>query len=465
MKNLTYIDLFSGAGGLSVGFSREGFHLLMANDIDNQALDTLRHNLSHIHSETETSHIIHGDITELYKHLGGKKVKEKFLGHKTVITDKSLQIKKRAPNSSHPEVESFLNSLSSCDVVAGGPPCQGFSMIGRSKRGSLEDRTQGFIDDPRNTLFSYYLKFVEKLNPKIVLIENVKGLKSASGYQDLIKISLEKTGNKYNVESVIFNAKDFGVPQNRERIFFIGIRSDFAKAKNITPQKVIDNIKKSIKNNKKVFLKDAISDLPIIIANPKPNNYDESKEISFSSKSCFGMNESDLQYDKLINKSNCKEYRNLINTIGYKQITVKHLSNHKARYNNSRDLFIYKNLNAGKYLTDPSNKKALSKVTYGKKRLDGTIEITSFADKYFKLDADNFSKTIIAHLETDGNSYVHPTQTRSITPREAARIQSFPDWYFFTGSLRNQFKQIGNAVPPLLAAAIAKEFKSILMKV
>ena len=77
----------------------------------------------------------------------------------------------------------------------------------------------------------------------------------------------------------------------------------------------------------------------------------------------------------------------------------------------------------------------------------------------------NFSKTIIAHLETDGNSYVHPTQTRSITPREAARIQSFPDWYFFTGSLRNQFKQIGNAVPPLLAAAIAKEFKSILMNV
>ena len=78
MKKFTYVDLFSGAGGLSVGFGREDFHLLMANDIDNQALDTLRHNLSHIHPETETSHIIHGDITELYKHLGGKKVKEKF---------------------------------------------------------------------------------------------------------------------------------------------------------------------------------------------------------------------------------------------------------------------------------------------------------------------------------------------------------------------------------------------------
>jgi DNA (cytosine-5)-methyltransferase 1 len=465
MKKLTYIDLFSGAGGLSVGFGRENFHLLMANDIDNQALDTIRYNLSYIHPETNTSQIIHGDITELYKHLGGKKVKEKFLGHKTVITDKSLQIKKRAPNSSHPELETFLNSLSSCDVVAGGPPCQGFSMIGRSKRGNLEERTQGFIDDPRNTLFSYYLKFVEKLNPKLVLIENVKGLSSASGYQDLIKKSLENIGKKYLVESIVFNAKDFGVPQNRERIFFIGIRSDFAKAKNTSPNQLINNIRKSIKNHKKVFLKDAILDLPSIFANPKPNNYDDSKEVSFLSKSCFGMNVSDLQYDKLIDKSKCKYYRNLINTIGNKQISVKYLSNHKARYNNIRDLFIYENLTPGKYLTDPLNKQALSKVTYGKKGKNGEIEITSFADKYFKLDSESFSKTIIAHLETDGNSYVHPTQTRSITPREAARIQSFPDWYFFTGSLRNQFKQIGNAVPPLLAGAIAKEFKSILMKI
>ena len=465
MKKFTYVDLFSGAGGLSVGFGREDFHLLMANDIDNQALDTLRHNLSNIHPETEISHIIHGDITELYKHLGGKKVKEKFLGHKTVITDKSLQIKKRAPNSSHPEIESFLNSLSSCDVIAGGPPCQGFSMIGRSKRGNLEDRTQGFIDDPRNILFSYYLKFVEKLNPKLVLIENVKGLSSASSYQDLIKKSLENTGKKYVVESIVLNAKDFGVPQNRERIFFIGISSDFAKAKKITPQNIIDNIKKSIKNNKKVLLKDAIFDLPIILANPKPNNYDASEEFSYFSKACFGMNKSDLKYEKLVDKSKCKNYRSLINSIGKKQISAKYLYNHKARYNNSRDLFIYENLKPGKYLTDPLNKKALSKVTYGKKGKNGEIEITSFADKYFKLDSESFSKTIIAHLETDGNSYVHPTQTRSITPREAARIQSFPDWYFFTGSLRNQFKQIGNAVPPLLAAAIAKEFKSILMKI
>jgi DNA (cytosine-5)-methyltransferase 1 len=123
-------------------------------------------------------------------------------------------------------------------------------------------------------------------------------------------------------------------------------------------------------------------------------------------------------------------------------------------------LFIYKNLVPGKYLNDPLNKLALSKVTYGV-QIDenGEKKVKGFGDKYFKLNPNSVSKTIIAHLETDGNSYVHPGEhPRSISPREAARIQSFPDWYFFTGSTRNQFKQIGNAVPPTLASIIAKQF-------
>ena len=109
-------------------------------------------------------------------------------------------------------------------------------------------------------------------------------------------------------------------------------------------------------------------------------------------------------------------------------------------------------------MNHPSNIAALKKINKG-------TPFTGFLDKYFKLNQNHISKTIIAHLETDGNSYVHPSQNRSITPREAARIQSFPDWYFFTGSLRNQFKQIGNAVPPLLASVIAKEFIKILTKI
>jgi len=156
----------------------------------------------------------------------------------------------------------------------------------------------------------------------------------------------------------------------------------------------------------------------------------------------------------------------LINSYKGKVKTPEYLFNHKSRYHNERDLFIYKNLIAGKYLNDPVNEKALSKVTYGVVTDEnGNKKVKGFGDKYFKLDPESVSKTIIAHLETDGNSYVHPGEyPRSITPREAARIQSFPDWYFFTGSTRNQLKQIGNAVPPVLSGVFAEKFRLILDK-
>lgn len=461
MKKNTYIDLFAGAGGLSIGFSNSDFHLLMANDIDNQALTTLRHNLKLIHPQTDVNKIIHGDITEIYKNLKVTAVKEKLIGHKTIITNKSIQIKKKAPEEYSDEVVEYLNSLTECDVIIGGPPCQGFSMIGRSKRGNLIDRTKGFIDDPRNSLFAYYLKFVEKLNPKLVLIENVKGLKSASDYEELIKSSLINTGKSYDVESVLLNAKDFGIPQNRERIFFIGIRKDLCRKYNFSAKVLIEAILKN-KNKTNINIIDAIFDLPEISANPLPNNYDEKNSIEFYNKRSFGKNISELNYKDLINKGKSTKYRNEINKLNNKinHIPAK-LYNHKARYHNQNDLKIYKALKQGKYLNHPENKLALDLINKNKVLNRNKI---GFFDKYFKLNENTVSKTIIAHLETDGNSYVHPRQNRSITPREAARLQSFPDWYFFTGSLRNQFKQIGNAVPPRLASIIAKEFSKVLRK-
>jgi len=226
---------------------------------------------------------------------------------------------------------------------------------------------------------------------------------------------------------------------------------------------IFDEIIKSKKEPLK--LKDIIFDLPQIKANPKPNNYEEESEIPFNKmKLCFGQNISDKSYTDLLNKKVNINYLSSINTYNGKLITPKHLFNHKSRYHNARDLFIYRNLVAGKYLNDPVNKKALSKVTYGVVvDENGVKKVKGFGDKYFKLNPESVSKTIIAHLETDGNSYVHPGEhPRSITPREAARIQSFPDWYFFTGSTRNQFKQIGNAVPPILGSVFAEHFKNVL---
>ena len=215
-------------------------------------------------------------------------------------------------------------------------------------------------------------------------------------------------------------------------------------------------------------LKEVIDDLPQINANPKPNNYKEEAEVGFSNmRACFGKNISDEPYQDLISKNRNNKYLTSINTYNGKLKTPKFLFNHKSRYHNERDLFIYKNLFAGKYLNDPVNEKALSRVTYGVViDENGNKKVKGFGDKYFKLDPESVSKTIIAHLETDGNSYVHPGELpRSITPREAARIQSFPDWYFFTGNTRNQLKQIGNAVPPLLGGVFAEQFKNVLDRI
>ena len=468
MKNknkYTYIDLFAGAGGLTIGFGNKGFHLEMANDIAEPALNTLKNNLIKTHPDTDQDRVILGDIKELYEHLGNGDVTYDIQGHMVVETNKEVELRKKAPSiRGNDEVKNLLSGISHVDVLVGGPPCQGFSMIGRSKKATLVERTKGFIDDPRNQLFKYYLKFAEKLSPKLVLIENVKGLASASGYRDLIEKSLTDTGEYgYDTSSYILNAKDFGLAQNRERIFFIGIRKDLAEKYDINASEIFDEIIKAKKDPLK--LKDAIYDLPQIKANPKPNNYKEESEISFNkTKVCFGKNISDEPYKELLSNKADNKYIKAINTYNGVLKTPKFLFNHKSRYHNERDLFIYKNLIAGKYLNDPVNEKALSKVTYGVViDENGNKKVKGFGDKYFKLDPESVSKTIIAHLETDGNSYVHPGEfPRSITPREAARIQSFPDWYFFTGSTRNQLKQIGNAVPPMLGGVFAEQFKNIL---
>tara|TARA_B100000945_G_scaffold234798_1_gene190943 strand:+ start:2000 stop:3436 length:1437 start_codon:yes stop_codon:yes gene_type:complete len=476
MKN-NYIDLFCGAGGLSLGLGAAGFKLSYASDIDLKSILTFKKNLHMIHPKMNDDMIIQGDIQELYKYLGTKRIYKKTIGIKTIKTEKEKTLLNQVQNISGKQITK-LKSIKNLDLLCGGPPCQGFSMIGRAKHGTAQERAEGFINDTRNNLFKYFLKFAEKYQPKIILIENVKGLTSASNYRNLINENIIKTKPSYIVESHILNAKDFGVPQNRERLFFIGVRSDIYKKYNISPQKIFIDLLQSKNKISSVNISKAIYDLPQIMSNPKPKNYDIKDEISFNKKKSFGMNISDLAYNRIVNKSN--SYIDTINSL-CSSSSPKYLYNHKSRYHNKRDKYIYMNLIEGKYLNHPDNFIALNGdgknfngIDYIKKVDQNKNKIaSSFSDKYFKLNSQSVSKTIIAHLETDGNSYVHPPieknknnldYARSITPREAARIQSFPDWYFFEGSLRNQYRQIGNAVPPLLAYQIGKIIKKHLRK-
>ena len=341
------------------------------------------------------------------------------------------------------------NNLGEVDLIVGGPPCQGFSIAARGAKSSLKSDNTNFIDDPRNQLFKYFLEFVEYYNPKIVLIENVKGLLSAPGYLEAMIDSLKKTGIGYKSDYSLIDCSKFGVPQKRERVFIVGIRKDIKDSDSF-----IFNYKLNINqiNSKTTTLIEAIGDLPSVRSNPKKLNVKEKTEIPIGNPGSFGENISSKSYSSLI-KDELK-YVERINKFGTAKIPVDYLYNHKARFNNDDDLEIYKNLKEGLTLMNSKNEKARNLVKY---------KLDSFSEKYYKLDPNKPSRTIVAHLGTDTNGYVHYGKTpRGLTPREAARIQSFPDWYEFKGAFTKQYEQIGNAVPPLIGRFFGGWLKSFL---
>lgn len=368
------VDLFCGSGGLSLGFVQEGFYAALANDIEQCCVDTYSHN----HPETPRDHIILGDIRD-------------------VVSD----------------LETLMKNTK-VDIVVGGPPCQGFSMANR----------QRLIDDPRNYLYKNYVEVVKRLQPKFFVMENVKGM---LGVADQVKDDFEKIG--YSVDYKVFNAKDFGVPQNRERLIYIGNRIG------VNNSEVIQEISDKSSSIKKHVLGDAIEDLRPLTA--------------LRIKNATELDSDDS--GRKIEKNNLNKLNDYLNIVNDGKISPV-ICNHKARYNNDRDIEIFGRLNPGDKSDDPK----IADIMPYKSRND------IFKDKYYKLENDKICKTITAHMKFDCNMYIHPTQARGLTPREAARIQSYPDDYFFRGSYTKTYMQIGNSVPPLLGRAIAGVVKKYL---
>ncbi len=375
-KSLKMIDLFCGAGGLSLGFSQEGFVTSLANDIQDCCVDTYAHN----HPETPRDHIILGDI-------------------KQVVDN----------------VESLLR-YTDVDIVVGGPPCQGFSEANR----------QRLIDDPRNQLYKNFVQIVDKVKPKFFVMENVKGMLKV---KDQVIEDFERIG--YKVSAHVLNAKDYGVPQNRERLIYIGNRLG------IDNEILFDEIIASSGTIANHVLNDALYGLRELQASRIKNSTSLDTEESGRKIEAKRTNE-------------VNEYIDLINQ-GRSCVAV---CNHKARYNNDRDIEIYGRMCPGDKSDDPK----IADIMPYKSRSD------IFKDKYFKLEPDKVCKTITAHMKFDCNMYIHPFQARGLTPREAARVQSYPDDYFFRGSYTKTYMQIGNSVPPLLGRAIAKVVKKYIVE-
>lgn len=340
------LDLFCGAGGFSYGMHQNPhFQTVLALDFNEDASNTFKKNMK----ETE---VITGDITdELIKKL---------------IVEKS--------------------EIRGVNMIIGGPPCQGFSMKGK-KLG---------LEDERNYLFREYLKLVEVLKPEVFVIENVKSLLSTAGgfFREQILDYIDKLG--YTVNYGILNAKDFGVPQSRERAIFICSRNK--------------NIELPIGKEVRVTVRDAISDLA----------YLASAEGEFESRY---VSEPQSDYQKKMRQNSDK------------------LFNHQATAHSKVAL----------------EKLAMIPAEKGKEFLPDELKgKQKFNTTWGRLTWDGISPTIDTRFDAPSNgTNSHPELDRAITPREAARIQSFADEFIFYGGKRSVGRQIGNAVPPLLAKGIA----------
>jgi DNA (cytosine-5)-methyltransferase 1 len=416
---MNYIDLFAGAGGLSEGFSRAGLNPIAHVEMDEAACYTLKTRAAYHYLKSENKSDIYfsylkGEIDrkELYKSLPIE-IRDSII---------NLPIGDKFNTSIHETVGRHIGSKE-VDLIIGGPPCQAYSLVGRARS------ADGMEGDQRNHLYIHYARFLEKYNPKIFVFENVIGLKSAGGGVYLKRMEKLFARKGYNMELFTLEANDFGVLQNRRRIIIIGCKKEL----NLD---IPDLEKINIPAYCKV--KNVFSDLPKIQAGEGKDKF--------------------LKYRTLPNEYLSKN--NIRNEIEV-------LTQHIARPHTEQDKEIYR--------------IAVEKWDNGNERLNYTDlprklkthqNTDSFLDR-FKVVAANkpFSHTIVAHIAKDGHYYIHPDidQNRSITVREAARLQSFPDDYYFEGVKEGAnrtaaFKQIGNAVPPLMAFEIAQSIKKELWK-
>lgn len=381
---LLFADFFSGAGGLSQGLINAGFTPAFVNDNYLAALETYYFN--HFLS---LDRFYYGDIAELVNNI-----------------------------------DDYQHIFRDVKLIAGGPPCQGFSMANRRNFTVDTDKKKRFIEDERNVLYKHFVQLLGRIKPEFFIMENVRGMKKVE--EQIEEDIMEATGKEYSFNPLLLDAQNFGVPQSRIRYILIGGKNMFE----------IEQIRTRLttRQNSGYKLHDALFGLPAIQTNPIKLSVDYESDTN-------GFNVRQLELDQ-------NEFLRRING-GRK---IDYLWNHRSRYNNNNDLEIFRRLPQGANSLHESIQDIL--VYKNRKHI--------FKDKYYKLKIDDVSKTITSHMKFDCHMYIHPEQARGLSPREAARVQTFPDDYVFRGSLNSWYKQIGNAVPVKLAEIIAKEIKNYI---
>lgn len=357
---MNVVDLFSGVGGLSLGAARAGFNLAGAVELDKHAI------FSHKLNFPESQHL-HKDVSKL----------------------------------SGQDILSACK-ISEVDCVVGGPPCQGFSSIGK-----------GNADDMRNELYIHFFRLVSELFPICFLAENVPGIMSEK-YNSVREEAFSLVNEHYNLlHPIRVKASNYGAPTTRTRIFFIGFRKDFTnqlKESDFFPKNIIEQ----------VFVKDALYGIPRVIKKEWQEETQGWRKVKMDRKGAF--------YERL--------WGHVPDNVGDSESLRK----------------LEKGLVSG-FLGTVHTAEIIKR--YGKLSFGETDKIS----RSQRLDPNGFCPTLRAGTGSDKGSYqavrpIHPTQARVITPREAARLQGFPDWFRFHPTKWHSFRQIGNSVSPLVAEAM-----------
>ncbi|MCF2218199.1 DNA cytosine methyltransferase [Chryseobacterium sp. PS-8] len=403
-KLINFIDLFAGASGMSEGFVNAGFNPIAHIEMNQEACLTIKTRAAYHYLKSKKK------IKIYYSYIKGEISREEL--YKNVpeeILDSVINVE-IDDNSIRDIFKKLSLQKQNIDLIIGGPPCQAYSLLGRHQ--------ENIENDPRNKLYIQYGRFLKEFNPKAFVFENVPGLLSANKGKHFknLKAYFRKLG--YEVYHETLDASDYGVVQARKRIIIIGWKKendfgfpDFEKSK------------------RKYTVNDAFQDLPKL----KP-----------------GESHQYIKYKE--EKNNYLEKFNIRNGIDF-------VTQHISRPHNERDLGIYK-IAIQKW----NNEKVRLRYPDLPPELKTHKNESSFIDRFKVVDGEGISHTVVAHIAKDGHHYIHPdkNQCRSISVREAARLQSFPDDFYFEGSRSAAFKQIGNAVPPLMAYSIAKKIKELL---
>ena len=426
-RKYTFIDLFAGAGGLSEGFVRAGFSPIAHIEMDKYACETLKTRAAYHYLQEK-------DKLDIYKkYLVDRKEGEtgQKLWSQVPESVISSVIQATIGSSTIDGIFKRVDSLKGnkdVDIIIGGPPCQAHSIAGRARMGKDVEK------DPRNELYKYYVQFLQRYKPKMFVFENVLGLftaKKGEPFKDLREL-VNSIG--YEMQPQVQNASEHGVLQKRQRVIIVGWLKD---GKNSKGEHYGYPLLMKEQNSYTV-LRDLFSDLPPRIAGE-------------------GCLTEVVHYTKALEDMPYLKESSIRNSV------LDFTTQHVARPHNANDREIY-------CLAIRQWREKKKQLDYSKlpPHLQTHKNTTSFLDRYSVVEPDGYSHTVVAHISKDGHYYIYPTlnptieTARSITVREAARLQSFPDDYYFEGSRGAAFKQIGNAVPVVLAFKIATELKKQL---